>query len=382
MKTLIRPVIYSFGLLFLAVLALAGIGYGYSHYLANYEYQFRAWPDPSQFDAPVALQTDTPRYARILSIQGGALLGLADLEVLSAIEERSGQPIYELFDFVAGSSTGAIIATLLLLPQEDTGKPMSAAEAIRAYDEFASSILSAPAYHNILTTYGFFGPALTNWKRVETAQQLFGTAQFADLLRPTMFPSYSQKTGDLKMFRNWDALEANIYLWPLVSAVTSVPSVFPAIALIGNEPGSYFYGDPALVLNQPANEAYLHARTNLDDIEKFQVVALGSKRDFTITDDIGVRGGMLAWFTPAFRLLYRGQSDVSYGALDRHASFDSSVDVSLTVLSPSVPGNTSSLDPSASNREFIREKGREYIAKNGDAIDKLVKELTDKPSQP
>jgi hypothetical protein len=47
---------------------------------------------------------------RILSIDGGGILGLIPAMILSDIEARAGRPATELFDLVAGTSTGGIIA--------------------------------------------------------------------------------------------------------------------------------------------------------------------------------------------------------------------------------------------------------------------------------
>lgn len=49
----------------------------------------------------------------VLSIDGGGTKGLLPLHCLNKLEELSGQPCYELFDFYAGTSTGAIIAGAL-----------------------------------------------------------------------------------------------------------------------------------------------------------------------------------------------------------------------------------------------------------------------------
>lgn len=366
------------GLLVVTLCVYAAIVYVYSRHLAEYDYRLAAWPSESEFQPPVDVKTDVPDQVRILAIEGGALFGLADLEVLKAIEEKSGKPIHELFDFVAGSSTGAIISTLLLHPDAKTGKPMSAADAIQTYEAFSGQILDSPLHHRILTGFGMLGPYLTNEGRLAAARNIVDDARFGDLLRPVMFPAYSRKTGELKVFRNWDKAEANLYLWSLVTAVTSVPSVFPAVILLGNKAEEHFYGDPALISNEPADLAYLHARTHLPDVKDFIVVSLGTVRDYSLTEYIVTRGGIVDWFTPAFRLLYRGQTDISDGALKRHGGFDSAVDINLAVLSPVVAGDTSSFDPSSENIAFIRQAGRNYVKNNQKQLDEIVTLLTEK----
>ena len=376
MRKLFRYCLLLIGCAVLVSVVYGAVAYVYSRHVAQYDYRLDAWPPRAQYQPAVPVEPARTGQVRILAVEGGALFGLADLEVLKAMEEKAGKPIYELFDFFAGSSTGAIITTLLLFPDPETGKPMSAHEAAEAYERLGSQMLSGPLHHKVLTGFGLFGPALTKEKRIKTARQIVGEAQFKDLLRPAMYPAYSQKTGGLKVFRNWDDVEANIYLWPLVTAVTSVPSVFPAVMLRGNDDEDYLYGDPALISNEPTDLAYLHARTHLPEVDRFVIVSLGTRRDFSITPDIGIRGGMLEWFTPAFQLLYRGESNVSQGALKRHADFDSDVSVSLTVLSPELPADISSFDTSSANIDIIVQAGLDFVRAQEAEIDALVKKLT------
>ena len=54
-----------------------------------------------------ALQEDTKK--KILSIDGGGMRGAIPIGILMEIEEQTGKPAYEIFDFVAGTSIGAII---------------------------------------------------------------------------------------------------------------------------------------------------------------------------------------------------------------------------------------------------------------------------------
>lgn len=53
---------------------------------------------------------DGPARRRILSIDGGGIRGIIPLCALAALERTTGRPARETFSFVAGTSTGALIA--------------------------------------------------------------------------------------------------------------------------------------------------------------------------------------------------------------------------------------------------------------------------------
>ena len=78
-------------------------------------------PLPVSVPVPASAVTGTltgpparPRGMRVLSLEGGGIRGLALIWMLQAIEARTGRPIHELFDLVAGSSTGGIVALAVL----------------------------------------------------------------------------------------------------------------------------------------------------------------------------------------------------------------------------------------------------------------------------
>ena len=58
----------------------------------------------------------------VLSVDGGGIRGLIPAMVLANLEERTGKRTAELFDLIAGTSTGGIIALALTVPGED-GEP-------------------------------------------------------------------------------------------------------------------------------------------------------------------------------------------------------------------------------------------------------------------
>jgi patatin-like phospholipase/acyl hydrolase len=74
---------------------------------------------------------------KVLTIDGGGIRGLIPARVLEEIERRCGRPAGELFDLVAGTSTGAIIACALTKPQ-----PLPAERIARIYLDEGPEIFS------------------------------------------------------------------------------------------------------------------------------------------------------------------------------------------------------------------------------------------------
>lgn len=72
---------------------------------------------------------------RILSLDGGGAKGFYTLGILDQIERNSGRPICESFDLIFGTSTGAIVATLL-------ARGDSVTEALEIYRKHVPTIMS------------------------------------------------------------------------------------------------------------------------------------------------------------------------------------------------------------------------------------------------
>ncbi|CAH1393072.1 unnamed protein product [Nezara viridula] len=107
---------------------------------------------------------DPPRSngIRILSIDGGGMRGIAVIRMLQRIEEISGKKICDLFDFICGVSTGAIITSCLIPPNN-----MSLDRIYDLYRELSSRVFNQSAFWGasmLLWSGGYYDTSL--WEKI------------------------------------------------------------------------------------------------------------------------------------------------------------------------------------------------------------------------
>ena len=86
---------------------------------------------------------------KILSIDGGGIRGIIPGLIMNDIEQRTGRPIAELFDYVAGTSTGGILALGLTKAGADGRPHYTAMDSVRMYRENGAQIFSRSVWHRI-----------------------------------------------------------------------------------------------------------------------------------------------------------------------------------------------------------------------------------------
>ncbi len=91
-----------------------------------------------------------PQSRALLTLDGGGIRGILTIQLLKALEEQAGAPCYRIFDLVAGTSTGGIIAGLVA-----SGKTALEIEALyeklvskvfQRRDLFANQFVNPPAW--------------------------------------------------------------------------------------------------------------------------------------------------------------------------------------------------------------------------------------------
>src|SRR5271169_5412336 len=91
----------------------------------------------------------------ILSIDGGGIRGIIPAMILADIERRTGRRIAEMFDMIAGTSTGGILALGLTVPQEQKGKrPKYEASQLVSFYEADGKEIFHSFWRNVVSLHG------------------------------------------------------------------------------------------------------------------------------------------------------------------------------------------------------------------------------------
>lgn len=212
----------------------------------------------------------------ILSIDGGGIRGIIPATFLIELEKRTGRPVCGLFDLIAGTSTGGILAATLTLPNE-YGKPKYSAEQVRsAYFEHGGAIFHKSLLRSVATLGGLARPAYSPRTLESMLRQYLGNARLHTTLTEILVTAYDMASSTPWFFKTSFAKRHRApvddpLLTQVVRATTAAPTYFPPLALEGHclIDGGVFACNPALC-------AYAQARNMYPKEKEFLVVSLGT----------------------------------------------------------------------------------------------------------
>ena len=214
----------------------------------------------------------------ILVLTGGGVRGLIPLQVLAKIEEITGKKTGELFDFMAGTSTGAINCSILAIPDSGDGFRYSASDILRDYVKNIRLMFSAPLYHQLLTLFGLFGPRYLPAGKLSVLRSYLADYTLADLRIKLIVPVYDLAENALRVIRNWEPVvsgqHSNYSLCDLIHGASNPPMMFSPRAFMVADKKKVFI-DPGMIVNNPAHIALLNAWFMFPK-KKIRIVLIGN----------------------------------------------------------------------------------------------------------
>ena len=334
---------------------------------------------------------------KILSIDGGGIRGIIPAIVLNEIEYRlrragKGRPLANIFNLIAGTSTGALIALSLTLPEtvsasaaqrtETEGRraAMSSAAIVRLYERHGREIF--PHFHRGWTVQAvrYKYPPL-GLKRV--LGETFGAATLKDALTNLLVTSFDTERMEPHCLKNrpsrseWKD-DLNFYMRDVAWAATAAPTYFPPAHVRPVPPNGKVYClvDGGLFAGNPAMLAYVEATKIHPDQNEFLILSLGTGIDCTGYRYDEIQGwGYLEWMNPAkgfplAAMMSAGQSEAVNHQLRRMTG------VRYVRLNAPLDGASQQLDDARPrNIEALKAVAARIIADNRRTIDALCELL-------
>src|SRR5688500_14416602 len=166
---------------------------------------------------------------KVLCIDGGGIRGLIPALVLEEVERRTGRRIAEMVDFVAGTSTGGILACGLTRPGPD-GKPLySAQELVGIYLEEGPRIFRRSLLKRIFSVEGWVDERYEDEGLNAALERYLGDASLSEAICDVMVTAYDIDGRFAFFFRSVRARTEPTYDFPLVQvarATGAAPSYF------------------------------------------------------------------------------------------------------------------------------------------------------------
>lgn len=275
----------------------------------------------------------------ILSIDGGGIRGIIPAKILAEIERRTGKPIAKLFDFVAGTSTGGILAVGLGQPSPTTGQPQyAAADLIELYAKEGARIFHHSCWHMVKAVGNLMGPRYDGDGARTVFDQYFGATTLKQSKTRLMVTSYDIERRAPIFFKSWRAqtdAAHDFRMADVARATSAAPTYFPPVQLT-NGSERYALVDGGVFANNPTMCVLADAKKLLPSDTQFFVVSLGTgNADRKLPFDDAKGWGLAGWAHPLIDILIDGVSDtVDYEA--RELVPDGKYHRFQTALDPSI----------------------------------------------
>lgn len=315
------------------------------------------------------------RPFNVLSIDGGGIRGIIPAVVLTELERRTGRRVADLFDLIAGTSTGGILAAALTVRDEAGGLRWTAEELIDLYVSEGPEIFSQSLIDKILNPLGLLDERYDDKALERAINRYIGDARLTELATDVLLTAYDTEGRTPFFFKSHVAAGApswNHRVSDAVRATVAAPTYFEP-HLLTTAMQRYSLVDGGVFANNPAMSAYAEA-DRIAPGRPVRLVSLGTgslNRCYPYED---VKGwGVVEWIRPLIAVVFDGQSDAVSTQLDellaeRHHRFQ----IELNGASDDLD------DVRPENLEALRRLGQALVEGETAQLDRVVEALIDR----
>ena len=304
---------------------------------------------------------------RVLAIDGGGIRGLIPALVLTELERRAGRRTYEMFDLIAGTSTGGILACAVCAPD-----PLPASDLVQLYTEEGPKIFDRSLFQRIRSADGLLDEKYDDAALDSALERFLEHKRLAETLPDLIVPSYDTALPGPYFFKTTKAKETpetdDFPLSVVARATSAAPTYFEAL-----EAGDKALVDGGVFATNPAMCALAEV-LNQEDLRPRDVVLLslgcGQRTEKHSFDEIK-DWGLVGWARPILDVVFDGVSDAVNYQLERVLSPDRylRLQVELTLASDDLD------DASEENLARLRSQAEDLISARSADLNALLAKL-------
>jgi patatin-like phospholipase/acyl hydrolase len=321
-------------------------------------------------------------FLRVLAIDGGGIRGVIPSTVLAEIESRTESRIADLFDLIAGTSTGGILALGLVKPSDrDPATPhYHASDLAGLYENEGGRIFARSRWHSVLAVDNLLGGKYDAAGLEAVLEQYFGDARLGDAIAETLVTSYELGTREPWFFARHKARKdpagSDFPMRFVARATSAAPTYFEPEELSSTKPPGGMI-DGGVFANNPAMCAYVEAKDLHPDADDVLVVSLGTGQHTRPIHYAEAKDwGLAHWAKPILEVVFDGVSDTvdhqmkilcrdSDAGDPRYYRFQTELDI----------GSDDMDDVTATNMAALKQKAHELIEQQSDSLDRLCADL-------
>lgn len=312
--------------------------------------------------------------AKVLCVDGGGIRGILPAMVLAEIEKRTEKPACDLFDLIAGTSTGGIIAMGLVLPGPDDRPAFKASDGVAIYADQGPKIFARGTRDILSSLGGVLSERYDADGLEEILDEVFGTTRLSQALTGVLVTAYELTRRETYMFSSREALEdpgRDVLMSQAVRATTAAPTFFEPALVVDPAGRTHVLIDGAVYANSPGMCAF--AEVEQEQRGRDIVIAsmgAGSQTDRFEYEEVR-DWGAAQWALPLLSIVLDGAAQTSEHVLgellgpDRYFRFQQELNDASDSLDNVKPANMAAL---------IRE-GERLILDSGARLDQLCELL-------
>jgi patatin-like phospholipase/acyl hydrolase len=259
----------------------------------------------------------------ILSIDGGGIRGIIPGQVLVAVEEAiqaatgdSSKRIADVFDMVAGTSTGGILACLYLCPGDGNRPKFSAKDAVNLYLQNGDDIFDVSVFKEIASLGGVADEKYDADVLEKTLTRYLGDVRLSQLLRPCLITAYDINRRAAKFFNSIDiqaeGLSREFYARDVARATSAAPTYFEPANIYSFTQEVFPLIDGGVFANNPTMCAFVEACSSDPTLKvtDLRILSLGTgSADKPYHFSEARNWGKIGWVLPILSILMSGVAE-------------------------------------------------------------------------